>query len=268
MIIDGRAPQARLEPIDPTWCAWEGVHGGYAIALAAAAARGADDGLPKAIHGTFVAPVPAQHALDVSLTELRRGRSGADVRVEVFAGNRRALDGLASFDRRRTGPDFERFPAPRVPRPDACDELVLLPVRFVPFTSHIQVRPTNEARPLAGGANPELVAWIRLQGAELEPWQVITVLLDALPPAMYAIATTAAVIPTTMLSVALTDHAHDCDPDDWCLVRIRGDSAASGWVVETSSVWNRRGVLLGCASQQRKILTPLHVPTLPDRPTA
>lgn len=257
MIVDGPGHVARLAAIDPTWCSWDGVHGGYALALTAKLAAADAAGAPRALHGTFISPVPADHALDVDLVDLRRGRSSADMRAEVCSGPRRVLDVVATFDRGRTGPDFERFPRPAVPAPDECDEFAL-PVELIPFASHIEVRPTNDARPLAGGDDPELIAWIRLVGADLEPWQVVTVLLDALPPALYAIATAPAAIPTTMLSVALTDGAHQCDPLDWALVRIRADFAAGGWAVETSTVWNQSGVLLGYASQQRRVLSPLH----------
>jgi acyl-CoA thioesterase len=233
------------------------VHGGFALALTAGLAETGDSAAPRALHGTFISPLPPEEAVDVRITDLRRGRSGASVRAEVHAGARRVLDVVSTFDRRREGPRYERFASPPVPSPEEC-EAFALPVELVPFTSHIEVRPTDDARPLSGGDDPELSAWIRLVDADLRPWQVVTVLLDALPPALYAIATAPAAIPTTMLSVALTDDAHGWDPSEWALVRIRADFAGGGWVVETSSVWNARGVLLGCASQQRKVLSPLH----------
>jgi acyl-CoA thioesterase len=257
VIADRRIYSSRLGAIDPTWRSWDGVHGGYALALTAKLADADAAGAPRALHGTFLLPIPAEEGLDVSLTDLRRGRSSADMRAEVYAGSRRVLEVVSTFDRGRTGPHFERFPCPEVPQPETCEEFAL-PVELVPFTSHIEVRPTTESRPLAGGHDPELAAWIRLKDGDLEPWQVVTVLLDALPPAFYAIATAPAAIPTTMLSVALADAAHDCDPSDWAFVRIRADFAAGGWVVETSTVWNQSGDLLGYASQQRKVLSALH----------
>jgi acyl-CoA thioesterase len=167
------------------------------------------------------------------------------------------LDVYASFDRPRTGPNFERFPAPVVPRREQCEEFAL-PVGLVPFTSHIEVRPADDARPMGGGSDPELTAWIRLEEAALEPWQVVTVLLDALPPALYAVATVPAAVPTTMLSIALLDQAQSFDPAGWALARIRTDFAAGGWAVESSAVWNEQGSLLGYASQQRRVLSALH----------
>lgn len=259
MIVDRRDVQARLDAIDPTWCTWSGVHGGYALAVVAALARGTNEGLPRAVHGTFLAPVPPQQALDVSVTQLRQGRSSAAVRAEVVADHGRLLVATSTFDHQRMGPDFERFPFPLVPPPEACEEVALLPVDVAPFTSHTDVRPASDTRAMAGGSDPELMAWVRLADAQLEPWQVVTVLLDALPPALYATATTAAFIPTSTISVALSDRAYDWDPSEWSLVRIRTDTAIAGWAVETSSVWNQQGTLLGCASQQRQILSPLHL---------
>lgn len=176
------APQrCASRPSTPRGAPGTGVHGGYALALAAKLAQTEDASSPRALHGTFISPLLADQALDATVTDLRRGRSSADVRVELHASARRAVDVVATFDRRRAGPDFERFPAPKVLPPDACDDFAL-PVELVPFTSHIEVRPTNDARPLSGGSDPELTAWIRLVGPDLEPWQVVTVLLDPLPP--------------------------------------------------------------------------------------
>jgi acyl-CoA thioesterase len=212
VIIGAGAHELRLEAIDPSWCVWDGVHGGYALAVAAKVAEGGRSHPPRALHGTFLAPVPPGQMLDVCLTDLRRGRSSTDVRVEVHAGSLRTLDAVATFDRWRDGPSFERFPFPEVPPPGECEELALLPVGLVSFMSHLQVRPTTDATPLAGGPDPELCAWVRLLGGDLSPWQVVTVLLDALPPGLYATATTLAAIPTSVMTVALTGHAHDLDP--------------------------------------------------------
>lgn len=253
---DGQGP-LRLKMIDETWYTWNGIHGGYALALAAQLAQTEQTPCLRALQGVFLAPIPAGTALRAQVSDLRMGRSGSDVHIQVSANGVTALQAVATFDRLRTGVSIERAPAPSVARPEDCP-VFALPVEVVPFNSHIEVRPASDALPLGGGPDPELVAWIRLVDADLEPWQVITVLLDALPPALFAIATVPAAIPTTTLSITLTDAAHRCNSEDWALVRICTDIAVEGWAVESSTVWDRHGVLLGHASQQRKVLSALH----------
>lgn len=251
------AVEVQMDAIDSTWRSWRGIHGGYGLAIATATGlrRGSEG--PRAIRGSFLAPMPVGEDTTAHVSDLRIGSSTAETRIEVRGRAGLVLDILATFDKPRPGIEYERWPAMQVSAPEDCPQFNL-PVDLIPFASHIEVRPTNDRRPLAGGSDPELSAWVRIVDADLQPWQAVTTLLDALPPALYAVATTFADIPSTMMAVSLTQAAQECCASDWFLVQIRADVAAEGWAVETSNVWSRHGALLGHASQQRRVLSALH----------
>ena len=109
--------------------------------------------------------------------------------------------------------------------------------------------------PFAGGAEPELVAWLRPRAGGPVGAEALTVLVDALPPALYGVATVPVAVPTVDLQVAFAPQTEAYD--GWVLARIRTRTAGEGWCVDDSDVWTEDGRLLAQARQTRRVLGPV-----------
>lgn len=68
-------------------------------------------------------------------------------------------------------------------------------MEVVPFVQHLDIRMAGDARPLGGGTEPVLTAWLRLKEPAFSPAETALVLLDSMPPALYAATTEPVVAP-------------------------------------------------------------------------
>lgn len=240
-VTDGRAR------LDRSWWSWAGPHGGLVAGLCLRAGSPAlgEGRVPRAMHVLFLEPAP-EGDLVLETAVLREGGASAVVAVTAGAAVRATLVG----GRSRGTSALSRVVAPVVPGPDDCPGLEL-PVELVPFGRHLDLRPATAARPLAGGEEPELVSWVRLvEDAPLDA-AALTFLLDAMPPALYGATATPVAVPTVELSVSFTEAP---TATGWVLVRISTRTAAGGWCVDDSEVWDREGRLLAQGRQTRRVL--------------
>jgi len=126
----GRPRVTRIGAIDRTWCSCEGVHGGYALARAdAACAEPGDAIVPRALHGTFISPLPAEQALDIRVSDLRHGRSPGRLRPPESASGRTmhpnfTIDWTIPPTAPGWGGRMERFMGPGKTRAETTVELV------------------------------------------------------------------------------------------------------------------------------------------------
>lgn len=239
-VADGRAH------LDRAWWSWAGPHGGLVAGLCLRAAVPLlGDRAPRAVTALFLEPAP-EGPLALTATRLREG--GASAVVAVTAGS--AAVATVVGGRARGTSAVSRVPAPVVPPPEQCPDLAL-PVEFVPFSQHFAFRPATAARPLAGGDEPELVAWVRLVDDAPLDAAALVVLTDVLPPALYGATAVPVPVPTVELQVSLTGAPV---ASGWVLLRISTRSAAGGWCVDDSEVWDREGRLLAQARQTRRVL--------------
>ena len=151
------------------------------------------------------------------------------------------------------GAPYAAVPLPAVPGPEQCAPLAL-PVEMVPYGQHLEHRPATPALPLTPGPLAELVAWVRLRADDPLDAAALTVLADAMPPALYAITATPVAVPTVELSLAYASGLDEAPRRGWVLVRISTRSAADGWCVDDSEVWAPDGMLLVQARQTRRVL--------------
>ena len=240
-VTEGRAR------LDRSWWSWAGPHGGLVAGLCLRAAADAlgEERRPRSLSALFLEPAP-EGELVLSTTLVREGGTSAVAAVEAGAAVRATVVG----GRSRGESAVARVEPPEVPGPDDCPDLVL-PVEFVPFSQHLLFRPATAERPLAGGDLPELVAWVRLvEDAPLDA-AVLTMLVDAMPPALYGATATPVPVPTVELSVSFTEAPV---ASGWVLLRISTRTAAGGWCVDDSEVWDREGRLLAQGRQTRRVL--------------
>jgi acyl-CoA thioesterase len=239
--------------LDLTWRSWDGAHGGYLAGLLLGRAREHAPSLPlRALHVNFLAPV-RDSAPQLSSDLVRAGRSTTTVRAAIASNGREALTGVAVFGGGAGGAVLHAATAPVVPGPDDCAEFDGM---IVPFAQHLEIRPADGRLPLSGGTEPRLTAWLRLRDAPADPTRTALVLLDALPPALYAIRTEPVPIPTVELTAHFTAAVDDFDVRGWALCSIHTEHAADGWCVDSSTLWDASGRLLATARQARRILLP------------
>jgi hypothetical protein len=191
-----------------------------------------------------------ERPLDLAAQVLRAGGSSDVVRVDVTAAGEPILAATTTLARSRPGGTrYGAVPAPSVPAPDDCE--VVPPVDFVPFSRNFEIRRVGP-RPLVGGGTATLLGWVRWAETN-RPVDAasLVIFVDAVPPALYGIATQPVPIPTVDLTVTLQPEP---PVTGWTLVRISTRTAADGWCVDDSDVWAPDGRLLAQARQTRRVL--------------
>jgi hypothetical protein len=140
---------------------------------------------------------------------------------------------------------------PSVPPHGDCERFAV-PTGLVPIGQFLEVRPTDNRRPYAGGDRPVLTAWLRLTEDDEppDPYRVIMP-MDALAPSYAAILTAPQPIPTVELTVRCADGLlHATSP--WILLRASTTTAsADGWLTGHLDAWDPAGTHLAAPDQLR-----------------
>ncbi|WP_170286148.1 thioesterase family protein [Nocardioides rubriscoriae] len=241
--------------LEQDWFSWSGPHGGLVAALCLRA------GLPLLGEGrsprsltVLLLETAAAGTLELTASPVREGGSSAVVAVEAGAPGAGTVARATLVGGRSRGTSaLSAVPAPAVPAPEDCPELEL-PVELVPFTQHLQLRAATPARPMSGGDLAELVAWVRFRADVPLDAAALTVLVDAMPPGLYGAASVPIAVPTVEITVAFAETPEVPDTTGWVLLRISTRTAAGGWCVDDSEVWDQQGRLLAQARQTRRVL--------------
>ncbi|WP_420751669.1 thioesterase family protein [Rhodococcus sp. O3] len=233
---------------DATWRGFGGLHGGLVAGILLHATAAELDAVPAAITAHFYAPVPPGR-VEVNVESLRSGRT-AGARASLGNGE---VTGLVRLVR-----DLEpaRWSSPStVPEVDPWTRPVLeIPVDFVPFSQYLDIRPINAARPFGGGTDPTFEVWIRLRPDVLLPPTVrAAVLLDALPPGLFATRTAPVPIPTAEFTAHLAPAAHDPD-GEWFHLRQHTTWASADLCVDDTELRRPTGELVAQGRQLRRIM--------------
>jgi acyl-CoA thioesterase len=245
--------EVELPPVDRTWWSWSGAHGGLLAALLLRhAGTHAPELRPRSLYMSLLVPADARPLR--CLTEvMRRGGSSAVTRSLLYQGEALVLIGTALLAGEQDGSVMQACPAPPVPPADECPP-EYPPVEVVPFVQHVDFRMAGDARPLGGGPEPVLTAWLRLKEPASSPAEMALVLLDSMPPALYAAMTEPVVAPTADFAVHFADGLATAGLGDWTLIRTQVEQASSGWMVDSIRPWRPDGTLLATARQTRRIL--------------
>ncbi len=237
--------------IERSWRSWMGPQGGYAASclLTAALAQIPAQHRPRTLSVSLLAPV-AEGEVPVRTRPLRLGGSSSVVAGEIGVPESPSLAGIITAAADGLGSAARDLPAPGVPASDQVPT-VELPVEMAPYVQHIEFRPLPEYMPFTGAADAELRAWMRLRDGRPVDAAALTILVDALPPALYATVPAPIVIPTVNMQVVFSGEQPD---GGWVLGRIRTRNAWGGWCVDDSEVWSAEGRLLAQARQTRRVL--------------
>ena len=153
---------------------------GHLLEAAAVHAGAAPRAVTAHLLGGVASDVPAR----VVTTSDRQGRTGS-VRSEMWQdGGLRAVAQVLTLAR-PASPVDEPYPPVGGYRPEDGVPFEL-PRDYVPIAEHTEIRALGPSRPLAGGPEPRLHAWVRMRGG-LAPLVQLGVLLDALPPSLFAV---------------------------------------------------------------------------------
>ncbi len=199
---------------DPSWRSFSAIQGGLIVGSLLRAARG--EVMDRSGRSAVVRSATT-HFLDAVVPDVavlptvRLNRLGATSSVHAEAWQGSSLCAVSQVlvtstqdvdD--ETAAVFGADLAQGYPTPDEAEPLAL-PTSFVPFTSHLEFRAVGPGRPLAGGPEPRLTAWIRFRDITDVPGPLVQlgVIADALPPSLYATMTTPAVLPTVELTLHL-----------------------------------------------------------------
>jgi acyl-CoA thioesterase len=258
------APDKAMTAVDRSWWSWGGPHGGLLASLAVSAAEHTVPEQPvRELSAQFLAP-PAEGPVELKIQPLRRNGSssvlavtlGGHVRGSGDSGADVALATTVLLGGSRPSRSVQSVPAPAVPGWERCPT-VQLPVELLPFLQHLDYPPATDTALLGGGSRAEFIGWLRLNDDSPLNASALTVLVDALPPALYATFTAPVPVPTAAMSVQYTAPApaKPADaPGGWVLGRIKTRSAGGGWCVDDSDLWAPGGQLLASARQTRRVL--------------
>lgn len=251
--------------VSPDWRAGRGPHGGYLAAmLLRALMQSVADPLrsPRSLTIHFAsAPEPGPVSIRTVLEREGRSLSTLSARMEQD-GTLTALV-LAAFSVPWSGPEISDIEMPRVAPPDATREPgTLLKHGAPPFTRNITLQPRLGGIPFSGAEQPmEFGGWLGL--AEPRPVDALSLAFftDALIPAPFMRLTEPNAAPTIDLTVHFrvpTPGRGAPDPDELCLVRIRGGLIRDGFFEEDSMIWAPDGTMLA-QSRQLGLLMPLRI---------
>ncbi|WP_424890820.1 thioesterase family protein [Streptomyces sp. XH2] len=236
-----------------------GFHGGLTLALMASAMQDAAQKISPGLRlqsatARFLRPIGDDFRLETSL--IRAGRTLTTLGADAVTEKGIHVAGSAVFGNPQPA-EWQTFApaAPKAPAPEEC-EVFVIPPEFVAISTYLEIRPVGPNRPYAGGAEPELIAWIRITEDERPPDALRFVfLMDSLAPSYAAVLSTLALVPTVELTVRTSSNLAQAS-SPWILLRARTRSAtAEGWVDEEIDAWGRDGAHLGSAQQLRIVRT-------------
>jgi hypothetical protein len=241
---------SRRLTFDPTWRSFTSTQGGLVIGSLLDAAAGLTAATPRVVTAHLLGGVVPDVETVVTAAADRTGRTGS-VRSELRQdGVLRAVAQVLTAAG-PAAPVTETDPAPAAPGLEDGESFEL-PRDYVPIAEHTEIRALGASRPMGGGNEPRLHAWVRIRGAELAPLVQLGVLLDALPPSLFAVRT----VPAAMPTVELTAHLAGPPPPTGAWVRVdqRTVWADGGLAVDDVELRALDGSLVARGRQTRRLL--------------
>lgn len=232
------------------------IHGGAVVATMARAAGLATGRRVATISAhlhTGVQPGPAT----MTVTTVSAGRTATTLQVSLAQDRLRAT-AFFLLTNDEAGDDLPvtvpaQWPAD-VPPPPATAEDVQRSRGAVPFMRNsLDLSMAGEGRVLAGGDTARIEAWMKVRVPHEDSAAVATMLLDALPPTLFVLRTTPALIFTIEFTVHLTPAAHRPQPEGtWYFLRQHTVWAVGALCVDDVELWTQDGTLIGTARQLRR----------------
>ena len=235
------------------WVALQGVHGGFAVALAVQAVETsiADPArtLRAATFGFLRGLRPETAEFDV--TEVRTGRALATYDVSITQGGPASVVGRCHFSPAWDGVSFTDLTPPALTRPS--DAVRLERPGDTGHFHHLETWLHPETTLFAGAPQARWLAWTRPTGSDRVDTAWLTLLGDYFPPAV----TVRNTGPTRAVSIEYSLQIHtstrdiELGADEFLTCEMHAYHAAEGFAVEDGTIWAPDGTLLVTTRQTR-----------------
>ncbi|HEX3815096.1 MAG TPA: thioesterase family protein [Mycobacteriales bacterium] len=238
---------------DRSWLVFDGggVFGGLLLATMHRAAMRATGLEPISIAAQLPAAVSPGERVDVHTSITRAGRHSQDVEVAIIQSGQTRVTATATVAATADSPvDTPLRPPDHGPEDG---EPVTLPVELAAFSQHYEYRAIGPSRPLGGGPEPFLAAWIRPRVPATAPAASVVAMLDALAPALFAVRRSPVPIPTLEFSAHLTPGP---TPTGWLFLTQRTLWSTGRFCVDEAIAIDETGKQVGTARQVRQIRRP------------
>jgi acyl-CoA thioesterase len=244
---------------DQGWNSIGVLHGGLVIAMMVRAAT-LDSNLRPASVTAHLHSGAQSGPARIELLELNAGRTARSMQAVLEQDRRRATAVvLLTSDEAADATGAEIPPSavgPLPPLPADVDEAAPSR-RIAPFMDNLHVAMVGDNFPFRGGSDTALAAWMRPRRPHPDPAAIATLLLDAMPPSLYARRTAPQPILTIEFTVHLTPLAHrPARGDGWLLIEQRTVWAIGELCMDDATLRDEAGDLIGSARQLRRVLPP------------
>ena len=234
--------------VDPSWRSFSGIQGGAVVGQLLAAAAASSPGRPRAVTAHLLRAVLPDTDAVVTAVPDRTGTTGS-VRAELRQnGAVAAVAQVLTLDR----PVSPAGPRASGSLPTLADGVPFqLPRDLVPIADHTEIRALGPGRPLEGGPDPRLHAWVRILD-EPDPLVRLGVLLDALPPSLFAVWRAPLPVPT----VELTAHLLGEPPaeGEWVRIDQRTTWHDADLAIDDAGLWDVEGLPVATVRQTRRLI--------------
>jgi len=198
---------------------------------------------------------PSEGRVTLHAVVERAGRKMTTVSGRLVQGERTVAVAVAAFSADRHGYELADAVMPDVPAPEDCPVREHPPGAAPPMMERLDMRWALGPPPFAGSraAAADAGAWIRAAEPRRADAAFLTLLSDAVTPAIFSVAGPAdgvVAVPTVDLTVHFRNHVPDtAAPDDFYLASFTSRTAAGGFVEEDGQIWTRDGLLLAQSRQ-------------------
>jgi acyl-CoA thioesterase len=244
--------------LSPDWWVFTGANGGYlaAVLLRAMTERLAEpERMARSLTVHYLRP-PAAGTVDVATRLVRAGRSLATLTAAMSQEGREVALAMAAFSLPRPSMDFADLPVPDVTGPEETAPSTWPDELFPPIARRFWYRPIGSEMPFAGLPRAEVAAWTRLrEPSPLDP-VLLSLVADALAPAVFPKASQPVAATTIDLTVHFRAPSAEPPGDGWVLGAFRSRTASDGFVEEDGEIWSPDGRLLA-QSRQLALVVPV-----------
>lgn len=244
--------------LSPDWWVFTGANGGYlaAVLMRALTERVADpERMARSLTVHYLRP-PEAGRVDVTTSVVRSGRSLATLTATMSQEGRDVALAVAAFSRSRPSMTFADAVMPAVTPVEETEPSKWPENLFPPIARRFHYRPIGYEAVFAGLEKAEVAAWTRLREPRpLDP-VLLSLVADALAPAVFPKASQPVAATTVDLTVHFRAPAEEPPGDGWVLAAFRSRTAVDGFVEEDGEVWTPDGRLIA-HSRQLALLLPL-----------
>lgn len=231
------------------WRSFTHIQGGLLVGHLLAAAADATGADPRSVTAHLLGGVEPGRPTRITTSPDRTGATGS-VRAELWQDDDLRVVAQVLTLARDASPSIEPGPgaSPSTPEDGVPFEL---PTDFVPVGAQTEIRALGPERPLAGGPDPHLEAWVRVR-EHLEPLVQLGVVADALPPSLFAVRRTPAVMPTAEFTVHVLSEPPAAG--SWLRVDQRTVWHDARVAVDDADLRDTTGALVARVRQTRRLL--------------